>query len=358
MQRPVNAKGALFDVDKRTGKRYKNERSEVGGDKRLVDLFDVFYHAKIAEGRAERTLEMYRESFRYLCEFMTERGLELTFTATTPDTLRSFIAWLLHSKRKFDGHPHKNERNMTVGLSPVTVNTKFGKLRTMFTFLEDEGVIPYNPCAKIRKVSEPKKEMHIMSVGDLKALLSAPDQRTYAGFRDYVIMNVLIDSFARINEVLTLKITDVDTTHGALYISETIAKSRRGRTIPIQKRTARLITELRKECKEFETDWLFCTNYGARLNDDRFRDRLKKYVKEAGINARIHPHLFRHTSATMFLENGGSERYLAEIMGHADMRMITKYTHLSDRSIKEKHDKFTPMNNVISGLQKPRKTKR
>ncbi|BCG59728.1 hypothetical protein PUR_31530 [Paenibacillus sp. URB8-2] len=60
----------------------------------------------------------------------------------------------------------------------------------------------------------------------------------------------------------------------------------------------------------------------------------------------------------MFLENGGSERYLAEIMGHSDLRMVSKYTHLSQKSIKEKHELFTPMNNVISGLQKGRKTKR
>ncbi|WP_328804429.1 tyrosine-type recombinase/integrase [Paenibacillus apii] len=345
-------------MDNRIGKRYKSGRSKVGADKSLDELFDIFYSAKIAEGRSPRTLEMYRESYRYLCDFLAEQKIERTITGITPDLLRSFIAWLLHSKRKWDEHPHKNERNMTLGLSPVTVNTKFGKLRTLFTFLEDEGYIDKNPCAKIRKVKEPQKEMKIMSTDDLKKLLAVPDQRTYAGFRDYVIMNVLIDSFARINEVLTLKVNDVELVHGSIYINETIAKSRRGRTVPIQKRTARLIKELLKECAEFETDYIFCTNYGGPLSDDRFRDRLKKYVKEAGLQIRAHPHLFRHTSATMFLENGGSERYLAEIMGHSDLRMVSKYTHLSQRSIKEKHEQFTPMNNVISGLQKERKTKR
>ncbi|BCG60073.1 hypothetical protein PUR_34980 [Paenibacillus sp. URB8-2] len=59
-----------------------------------------------------------------------------------------------------------------------------------------------------------------------------------------------------------------------------------------------------------------------------------------------------------FLENGGSERYLVEIMGHSDLRMVGKYTHLSQKSIKEKHEWFKPMNNVLSGLQKERKTKR
>ncbi|MEJ9160939.1 tyrosine-type recombinase/integrase [Paenibacillus graminis] len=345
-------------MDKRTGKRYKNDRIEVGGDKSLYELFDVFYHAKIAEGRALRTLEMYRESFRYLCEYLEARGIERTLTAVTTEELRSFTAYLLHEKRKWDGHPHKSEANMTVGLDPVTVNTKIGKLRTMFNFLEADGHILHNPFAKVRKVREPEKEIRIMTEDELKLMLAAPDQRTYVGFRDFVLMNVLLDSFARISEVVTLDEDSVDTVHGSIYINEKIAKSRKGRTIPIQKRTARLIAELRKECADFGTELIFCTNYGGKLTDDRVRERLKEYAEKAGVNINVHPHLFRHTAATMFLANGGSEIYLQKLMGHADLRMLEKYAHPSAESIREKHDKFSPVNNVISGLQRPRRTKR
>ncbi|WOZ39800.1 tyrosine-type recombinase/integrase [Paenibacillus polymyxa] len=345
-------------MDNRTGKRYKNDRKTKGATKSLDELFDIFCHAKIAEGRSKRTLEMYQESYNYLCDYLDEVNVERSMTAITPDLLRSYIAYLLHSKRKFDNHPHKHERDKTIGLSPVTVNTKLKSIRTMFRFLEDEGHIDRDPTAKIKKVKEPEKNITIMSSEDLKKILAQPDQRTYAGFRDYVIINVLIDSFMRINEVLTLKKTEVDTEEGVLYLSELITKSRRGRTVPIQQRTARLIRELLKECEEFDSEYVFLTNYGGPLRDDRFRDRLKGYVKAAGLKMRVHPHLFRHTSATMFLENGGSERYLAGIMGHSDLRMVAKYTHLSDKSIKEKHDQFTPMNNVIGPLQKERKRKR
>ncbi|MDT3426674.1 hypothetical protein J2Z22_002208 [Paenibacillus forsythiae] len=58
-------------MDQRTGKRYKNGRSQIGVDKSLDELFDVFYSPKIAEGRSPRTLEMYKESYRYLCDFLT-----------------------------------------------------------------------------------------------------------------------------------------------------------------------------------------------------------------------------------------------------------------------------------------------
>ncbi|RED32405.1 tyrosine-type recombinase/integrase [Paenibacillus sp. VMFN-D1] len=341
-------------MDKRIGKRYKNDRA-TNTSRSLDELFEIFYNAKVAEGRSPRTLEMYNEGYRYLCDYLAAHNIERTVTAVTTDLLRAYTAWLLHSKRKWDGHPHKSERDKTIGLSPVTVNTKLKPIRTMFNFLEDEGLIGRNPCAKIRKVKEPEREITILGIDEIKRLLAAPNQKTYAGFRDYVIINVLIDSFCRINEVLSLKREDVDFKHDSIRVDETVAKSRKARIVPLQRRTMRLIQELIKECEEFESEYIFLTNYGGKLRDDRFRDRLKEYATKVGIELRIHPHLFRHTSATLFLENGGTERYLAEIMGHADLRMVARYTHLSQKSIKEKHDQFSPMNNIVGGLQKKRK---
>ncbi|MFD1270621.1 tyrosine-type recombinase/integrase [Paenibacillus motobuensis] len=342
-------------MDKRTGKRYKNERKMIGADKSLDEMHEIFYHAKVAEGRAKRTLDMYNENYKKFCMFLDYAGVERSMSAITPELLRSYKAWLLNTARKWEGHPHKAERNMTIGLDPVTVNTKFKTLKTMFKFLEEEGYIDYDPSVKIQKTAEPQKQIKILEVEDIKRLLAAPDRRTYAGFRDYVIMNLLVDSLCRINEVLSLRKEDVDTVQGFIYVLETVAKSRRGRTVPIQKRTARLLAELMRECEDFESDYIFLTNYGGRLTDDRFRERLQQHANKVGVDVHIHPHLFRHTSATIFLENGGTERYLAEIMGHSDLRMVTRYTHLSKQDIKKKHDQFTPLNNVISGLQRERK---
>lgn len=68
----------------------------------------------------------------------------------------------------------------------------------MFKFLVEEDVTTTNPFASIKPVREPDKEIEIMSQEQLKRLFSKPNQRTFAGFRDYVIMNILYDGFLRI----------------------------------------------------------------------------------------------------------------------------------------------------------------
>lgn len=345
-------------MDRRTGKHYKFARSSKITNKPLDDLFDIFYAGKVAEGRSPRTLEIYREGYRYLAEYMQSIGVERTFTAVTPDLLRSYIAWMLHGKRKWEGHAHKSESDMTVGLSPVSINTRMKPLKTMFRYLNEEGVIDRDPCARIRKLPEPEKKMRILTVEEMQKLIAAPDRNTYAGFRDLVAIHVLIDTFARTGEILSIKESDIDFKMGMIWFDEKIVKTRRGRAVPVTKRTLRLIKELIEENEDFETDYLFVCNYGEPIRDDRLRDRIKMHAKNAGLNIRVHPYMFRHTSATLFLENGGDLRHLASILGHSDLRMVERYTHPSDRSIKAQHDMYSPMNELINPLNRERKIKR
>lgn len=225
----------------------------------------------------------------------------------------------------------------------------------MFNFLYFEDLIQTNPFHKIKPVREPESEIQVMSTDQLERLLKTPNKRSYAGFRDFVFMAVLVDGFFRINEALQLKKSDVNFETGMVHVAAERVKTRKGRSVPLEKSTLRLIVDLIKENDEFETEYLFLTNYGGLISDDRMRDRIKGHAKAAEIDIRVYPHLFRHTAATMFLENGGDVRYLAEILGHTDLRMVLRYTHLSKKSVKEQHGKFSPIKNVLSGLNKQRK---
>lgn len=343
-------------ADPRTGKRYKFDRT-TGGTAlaTLDDAFQSFYHAKMAEGRSDRTLETYRENIEHLRDYLTLKGVEATLENITPELLRSYMTWLLKKKRKWEGHAHKAESNKTVGLSPVTVNTRMKVIRTMFRWLTDEGKVTVDPTMRVKKASEPEQEIQIMSVSDMRRLLAAPNQRSYAGFRDFVAMTTLLDSFGRINEVLTLTRDDVDLTLRTLAFDGDIVKTRRGRHVPISAQTANLLAELMRESDDFGSDYIFLSNHGEPLVDDQFRRRLKLHARNAGITIRVYPHLFRHTAATLFLENGGEARHLAKILGHRDLRMVMRYTHLSDSSVKSQHEAYSPVNNLAGKLEKKRK---
>ncbi|KEO83692.1 tyrosine-type recombinase/integrase [Tumebacillus flagellatus] len=343
-------------ADKRTGRRPKFERKAEKTPKTLEELFQVFYDAKVSEGVSKRTLETYRENFRFLCDYLDRVELSHYIANVDAELLRRYQSWMLTAKLRFDGHEHKSEKEKTVGLSPVTVNTRTKNLRTMFRFLRTEGLIEVDPWEHVRKVEEPEIEIKVLSIEQLQKLLQAPNQRSYAGFRDFVLMNVLIDGFMRINEAVSLQISDIDFDLEMVSLRAEVTKTKRFRMVPLQKSTMKLLKELINESEEFGSDYVFLTNYGDPLTANQYRHRLKEHAKIAGVSVRVHPHLFRHTAATIFLEQGGEVRHLAKILGHADLRMVMRYTHLSNKSIKSQHERFTPLNVVVGKLQKDRKT--
>ena len=345
--------------NKLAGKRLKTRRNFVKDSDNLDTLFQKFLEIKKAEGRAKSTIRQYVENYHYFTEYLDVYGIPHLFSEMDKDVFRGYIVYMQEEIIKFENHRFVKDKYKKVGLSPSTINTRLKTLRTLFNTLVTEKIIPHNPMEGVQNVEEPQEEIVILTDEELKRILAVPNQRNYSEFRDYVLMIYLIDSMSRISEALGLKIHNFDYETRTVIIPATIAKNRKSRIIPIQEQTARLLRELIIENQtDFDSEYIFLTNYGGKMNPSYFRQRLVKYAKRAGIKKRVYPHVLRHTAATMFLENGGDIRHLQKLLGHSDMRMVQRYTHLSKSSLMNQHAKYSALNNVMSNLNKPRKRKR
>ncbi|QVY62933.1 tyrosine-type recombinase/integrase [Cytobacillus gottheilii] len=347
-------------MDKRQGKRVKSTRTKVRSSvNKLDDLFAKFIAIKKAEGRADSTIRQYEDNYGFFIEYLDRHKIKRSMTEIDREIIREYVVYMREKWTRFDGHKYKKESEMTVGLLPSSINTRLKTLRVMFNCLEEEQLIVHNPMEGVKNVREPEEEIVILNSEELKRLIATPNQREYSAFRDYVLMHLLIDSMCRISEALGLRRADVDFTNKSVTIPATIAKSRKARTLPLQPITLRLLKELINEnIADFDSNYIFLANYGEQLTRDHFRKRLNKYAEQAGIEKNVHPHLFRHTSATMFLEAGGDIRHLQLLLGHNDLRMVMRYTHLSRQSLHDQHGKYSAMNTISGKLNKPRKRKR
>lgn len=346
---------------KRKGKRVMTERIGVpsSSNNDIDILFQFFCNAKLAEGRAKGTIKKYQFIYGNFCKYLDAHGIGRDLRNIDVDLIRDYISWLLEDYVQYKDHKFKPDYSKKVGLSPHTTNDYLKNLRTIFRFLAEENKIDSNPFEDVNNVKYTEAEIVVLTAEELKSLLEAPDKRSYTGFRDFVLMTLLIDTMARINEAISLKISDVDFSNDTVTIRAAIAKNRKSRIIPIQKQTAKLLRELIKEIYDFDSEYIFLANYGEPLTPNNFRNHLRRhYIKTAGIKKRVHPHLFRHTAATMFLEAGGDIRHLQLLLGHSDLRMVMRYTHLSNQALKEQHAKYSAMNQITGKLNQNRKTKR
>lgn len=323
----------------------------------LDALFDEFYSIKNAEGIAESTLQQYKDNYSYFVLYLDKKKIERNINALNRKVMRNYIIYMREEIVRFDGHKFKKEDSKSVGLSISTINTRLKTLRVMFNCLLDEEIIDANPMEGIKNLREQVEDFIVLSVAELRKLLKAPNRKMFAGFRDYVIMNVLLDGMMRIGELTKLKEGDFEFASKTVTIRASVAKSRKPRIIPLKPSTLRLVKQLIKVNEEFGSEYVFLTNYGEPIEGDHFRKRLNDYAEIAEIKKGVHPHLFRHTAATLFLEAGGDMRHLQMLLGHADLRMVIRYTHLSNKALQAQHEKYSPINQVGSKLSRPRKSK-
>ena len=146
-------------------------------------------------------------------------------------------------------------------------------------------------------------------------------------------------------EVIHLKLHDVDGDRGTLIVRQ--GKGKKDRMIPIGERALKWVIKYRDEGRpelmmpEDDTT-LFLTNYGLPFTRNRMSQLVRDYVNAADTGKTGSCHLFRHTMATLMLENGADIRYIQAMLGHADISTTQIYTQVSIRQLKEIHTATHP----------------
>jgi len=292
----------------------------------LSEMFQGFMTVKETEALASRTLNDYTKNFNYFREYLD--GEDLIADEITIDLFRGFIGYMLHEKE----------------LSPVTANVRIRTMRAFIRFCFTEGYIDTPIHEKFKPVKTVEDTLESFTVTDIKNLLSVIDDELFTGFRDKVIILVLLDTLVRISELVAIKRDNVDLKGGFIKLEAEETKTRKSRTVPLSSKSIKLLTEYMKETEDFEADHLFLTYDGHQITDSTVRWNLREYGKEAGItNKRVSPHTFRHTGALFYIMNGGDPFSLQKILGHSHMNMVRKYIQMSDTDVRKQHNSFSPL---------------
>lgn len=286
-------------------KRYMR-RQDAHIDVKKVNLglsFDKAYEyyltAKKAENVRERTLDTYSDSIKMLYKWFEsfEYNIEYIDDVTTK-MIRQYINYL-----RFE---HFNFKTKAKGVSLNTINAQIRFLKAFFNFMYREGFADINPADGVEylKVDEIKREL--LTDEEMDRLLSIPNDSLYPQFRDKVIMHLSYDSYARINELISLDVEDLHLKERKIILPASKAKGRKERVIPINTMTVKMLAALIDENNlAFNNPKaVFLNWHGERMAADTFRRSLARYVKKAGINKDFCPHDFRRQGITDSLKSG------------------------------------------------------
>ena len=250
----------------------------------IAEIYKDFLTSRKVKGVVDKTIDTYKYHLLAVSKHL-DIGLDI-------GTLQ---------KRDLDNMiPSMRE----IGLSPNTINSYTRTLKSFFSWCNEEGLTTLN--LPLYKAEQTIKETY--SDSELKALLKKPDIRkcTFAEYRNWVIINFLLNSGSRAATIRAIQIRDIDLENNIVYYRHT--KNKKAQVIPLCSAMTAVLREYLRVRSGDTTDYLFCTEKGAQLEENALRQTIGRYNKRRGV-LKTSLHLFRHTFARKYLIDCGGDAF-------------------------------------------------
>jgi len=208
-------------------------------------------------------------------------------------------------------------------------------MHAFFRYLQSEVPEHLLQCQRIFAIPLRRHARSIvgyLSKEYLAQVLAQPDLQTRAGRRDAVMLSVLYDTGARVQELIDLNAGDVRLDPPPLL--QLMGKGRKMRAVPLMDATLALLRQHQREHgldrPEHADKPLFQNREGGRLSRSGVRYLLQKYVQAVqcdhpGFNQRVSPHNMRHTKGMHLLQSGVPLEIIRDFLGHVDVKTTEIY---------------------------------
>jgi len=195
--------------------------------------------------------------------------------------------------------------------SPAYINSFIASIKRLYKI---NG--KYTQCKNLEYHDNPLKTPNILSYQECMAMCNAPIY-----LKHLAIINLLYYGALRRGELLNLKIEHLSHDRRITIIGSKYGKSR---VITIPEKTKELLIQY---LADFVPHVYVFNGDGGRLqySAKSVENIIKNTAKLCGIDKRVYPHILRSSRATHLLDNGASDMYVSEFLGHADIQTTRDY---------------------------------
>ena len=253
---------------------------------------------------AKSTVEAYTSALRDFAKYFHKPPDQLG-----PEHIRQFQLHLLRDRK----------------LAASTVKQRMAAVQFFFVRTLKRAYLREDfPYPKV-----PRRLPEILSQEEVARLIDSASNLSHRA-----ILMTLYSTGMRRSELVRLKVGDVDSRRMVIHVRQ--GKGSKDRDVPLSQKLLETLREYWR-CVKPET-YLFPGQPGKRGSDVPLTAKAVWHachgaVRRAGIQKRISPHSLRHSYATHLLESGADLHTIQLLLGHADMRHMTVYLHLSQRHL-------------------------
>ncbi len=292
------------------------------------DIDDFLATLELERGLSRHTSSAYERDLAQAAAFLAERGVRDWRGAAPAD----LAAWLRWAADRF---------------APASQARKLSAVRMLYRrHLVPRGARPDDPTALLAGPRIRRRLPRTLSTGDMERLLAAPTGADAYAVRDRAMLELFYSSGLRVSELCSLTLQQVDLEHGFVRV---FGKGSKERVVPLggQARDAvqaYLATSRPRLLKPRTGSELFLSERGRAISRKTLWHIVKQAARRAGLDARVKPHLLRHSFATHLLRGGADLRAIQEMLGHASIATTQIYTAVEATRLLDQHARHHPRN--------------
>ncbi|MEI8387646.1 MAG: tyrosine-type recombinase/integrase [Verrucomicrobiota bacterium] len=306
----------------------------------FADSFEAhrasFLESLRVRGYAAASLKSYGGSVAVFFRFLAAHGID-DIREADRETVRAYALEL-------------------AGPGRYTTHTRHVHLRTLrrfFEHLEATDAVLLNPClGLVLPKLEDRLPRTILTAGEVKRLLDAPDTQEGQGIRDKAILELFYSTGIRLEEMARLTIHDADWRNG--FIRVTKGKHAKDRVVPMGAKAAQYVREYLEKVRRLWSGenrderalWLSSRKPHCPLKSQMIQVMVKQYARQCGIGKPVTPHVWRHSCATHLLSGGASLMHVKQLLGHRSLKTTQVYTRVSVGEMKAAHRRAHPRSRI------------
>jgi len=272
---------------------------------------------------------------------------DCNFRNLSKATIRDYDQFLTPIKNRFGSLENVTRQDikelvlerLNDGLSPATVNHYIRAIKAFHSFLHREEYTDSNKMAGLSPITMPEKLKPVLELEQVCRMVAKIPTEGFFNVRDKVMIMLLWDTAMRLNELLHIKLPDLDFKLGTVKIT---GKGRKDRVVPFGQKTKRELVKYLKVRGENHSEYLFCTKTGFSVMPRNFRRSLTKYGNKIGID--VYPHLLRHSAATFLARSSMPAQHIQVLLGHSSLAVTQTYINriVAQEGLQISHRRLSP----------------
>jgi site-specific recombinase XerD len=295
-----------------------------------------------AKGLSKKTIPWYHGNLLLFHRWLEKDiGHPPRIEQVTTDQIRRYFTGLRTTVETYEDHPYHPKGKHP--LAPSSICGYYTCLSSFFNWAVREELITTSPMKNVPRPRVPKFIPDPFSEAEIRALIAAcKELPESSALRATAIILVLLDTGMRLNELLNLRMPNLDLETGRAKI---FGKGSKERFVYLGKSTKRALwryISLARAEPVLGAENVFPSEDGRPIPQRYLAHILAKVSKWGGV-AKVHPHRFRRTAAIQFLRNGGNIFALQKLLGHETLDMVRYYVELASDDVAVAHQQASPV---------------